>query len=112
MKKFKNKIIRIYIDLFEHKIEIIFTDNVYHYRNTVLPKRFPKVGKYENMFYAVHTSLNSAGRDWCILPNGCGVSVVSHEVNHAVDDMVGLYGLEGTEIKSYLFQYIMKKIYG
>jgi len=110
--KIKDKKIKVYIDLFNHTIEVIFTKNPYFYRNVTLLKKHPQLGQYNKDFEAVCTHDNFMGKAWCIVPNNCKVDLVVHEVNHAVDDMVEMYGLQGTEIKSYLLQYVLKKVYG
>src|SRR5690348_5499679 len=98
MKKLRNKTIKIYIHLFEHTVYVIFTKNPYYYRNTILYNKHKSLGKYEKNFVAIHTWSEGMGKCWCILPNESEVHLVIHEVNHAVDAIIEMYGLEGTEI--------------
>ena len=111
MQKRKDQTTRIFIDLFGYTVYVIFAKNPYKYRNETLVRKYG-MSKYEKPFKALCTTYNSLKTSWCILPNSCPMSTAVHEFNHAVDDIIELHGLEGSEIKSYLLQYITRKIYG
>jgi len=100
--KLKNTSIRVSFDFVNFHVKVIFTTDIY--------KQAQKEGVpiQDNTKYAYCIGINS--HVWCFLPNNVEIAVLVHEVIHAVDHAMGYYGLEGTEVRAYMVDYIVGKV--
>lgn len=106
MKKLKNKIIKIPIDLLDYTVIIVFTPDIQKY----MDMKIKLFGKQDLSNYTA-ICINRLGESWCVLPNNSKSSLVCHEVSHAVDAVMENRGLYDGEVRSIIFEYIIRNIY-
>lgn len=100
--KLKNTSIRITFEFLNFHVKVIFTTDIY--------KQAKKEGVpiQDQTKYAY--CIGSDNYIWCFLPNNVEIAVLVHEVIHAVDHAMEYYGLEGTEVRAYMVDYIVGKV--
>lgn len=108
MKKLRNKRIDIPIPLLEYRIIVVFTSDIYKYIKS-RPRVFGDI--QSDNFLAICIRIGRLQTSYCLLPNNSPVSLVAHEVSHAVDDVMKSNGITDTETRAIIFEYIMKNIY-
>jgi hypothetical protein len=100
------------LEVFPYSVNFSFVDNPKNYLETDFRIYYPKFD-YTSDGYAM-TVWNSEykNRVFVILPHAARIdnNTKSHEVTHAVDQVMEKLGLEGTECRAYLVGYLMKKI--
>jgi len=100
------------LEVFPYSVHFSFVDNPKTYLETDFRIYYPKFD-YSSDGYAM-TVWNSEYKNlvFVIIPHDAknNNNVKSHEVTHAVDQIMERLGLEGTECRAYLVGYLMKEI--
>jgi hypothetical protein len=95
-------------------IYINLVEDVVYFRNVVLFKKFPLLGRCKDALNAdaLHTwdSDNYVGKFWITLPLNVGFDISVHETMHCVDAICETWGFDDTEFRAYLQEWILKEI--
>lgn len=113
MKKSKpSRGFKVEIDFLEYTVTVFSVIDPKEFRNGMFRKLYPAMPPYEGEFYALYTYYHKwyPRQSFLILPKGIDSGTLVHEIVHAVDAMIKLHGLKGTEVRAHLTEYLFNKI--
>lgn len=115
MKKFKPQEFKVEIDFLEYKINFFIVEDVDKFRRGKLAKRYPHLNQRpdDDEYYAVHiyNRRTYPRQSFVVFPTDIDPGTAIHEITHVVDRMTEFHGLEGTEIRAHLMEYIFNEVY-
>jgi hypothetical protein len=94
-------------------IYINLVEDVPHFRNGVLYKKYPWLGLMTAQNVAALNTWDEThyfGMFWITLPLDVTAPVAGHEALHCVDAICETWGFEDTEFRGYMIQWILEEI--
>lgn len=108
MNPTKTIIKKIKLQIPNHVIHVVFTDNPTAYYKSILLSKYPKLPPLDGTATALQSENidDYPNKSWIVLPHNPSKGLIVHEVIHAVDAIMAGFGFEGSEFRAYYVEYL------